>query len=198
MNLFFQIESIMPDLHGWCSPEKAQTLAAMVVAMRPMMVVEIGVWTGASFIPMALALKQTGSGIIMGIDPWQARASVEGQTNPSDARFWSNAAMHEHEFTRFMANLDKYGVQEVSRIARKRSNEVVPPSMEILHIDGNHGPQAVTDVQRYAPMVKQGGLCIMDDLGWSGGYVGEAVKALLKMGYRELYKLGTGAVYQRV
>jgi predicted O-methyltransferase YrrM len=199
MNLFAQIESILPDLKGWCPPEKAQALAAMVVAMRPEMVVEIGVWTGTSLIPMALALKQNKSGTIWGIDPWSTQASVEGQVNPADQKFWSDATMHEVEFNRFMGNLDKYDLHDVVRIARKRSNDVVPPEkIGLLHIDGNHGPQAIMDVRRFAPKVVFGGLVVMDDLGWGGGFVGEAADVLKNMGYKQLYYLGTGAVYQRI
>lgn len=199
MNLFAQIESILPDLKGWCPPEKAQALAAMVVTLRPEVVVELGVWTGASLIPMALAVKQNGVGSVLGIDPWSSQASIEGQVKAEDQQFWSNASMHEVEFNRFMGNLDKYGLHDVVRIARKRSNDVVPPEkIGLLHIDGNHGPQAVMDVNRFAPKVVFGGLVVMDDLNWSGGFVGEAADALKNMGYKHLYPLGTGAVYQRI
>ena len=41
----------------------------MVLALRPAVVVEIGVWRGSSLLPMALALKELGRGQIVGVDP---------------------------------------------------------------------------------------------------------------------------------
>lgn len=75
-NLFEKIESDLA-IHkdGWCTLEKAYALAAAVIMLRPSLVVEVGIWAGRSFVPMALALKQIGKGQIIGIDPWKAEES---------------------------------------------------------------------------------------------------------------------------
>lgn len=197
MNLFSQIEAL-PMIGDWCPLDKAKTLAAMVLALRPAVVVEIGVWKGSSLIPMALAMKELGTGMVVGIDSWSAQASVQGQTDPQHADFWGRMAPHEIVFNEFMGRLDQYKLHDVVRVVRKTSNEVQPPDMDMLHVDGNHGEQAIQDVVRYAPKVRLGGIVVMDDLDWAGGTVMTAAQRLVQMGFKELYKLGTGAVYQRI
>jgi len=201
MNLFQRIEQILPTLGGWCPPEKAQMLAALVMATRPATVCELGVWTGASLIPMAMALKEIGSGMILGIDPWKADASVQGQIAQPDIDFWSRQGEHEQAYSQFMEKVNGLGLQDFVRVVRKTSNEVNPPDMDIIHVDANHGPQVLTDVIRFCPKVKQGGYCIMDDLGWTGGAVSGSISRLQAMGFRELYQIknerGWWAVYQR-
>ena len=76
--LFAQIESeLAVHKDGWCSIEKAYALASAIIALRPGVVVEIGIWAGRSLIPMALALKKVGAGKIIGIDPWRAEESAK-------------------------------------------------------------------------------------------------------------------------
>jgi hypothetical protein len=43
-----------------------------------------------------------------------------------------------------------------------------------------------------------GGVCVLDDINWSGGSVGKAAEWLIKNKFMELYKLGTGAVYVKL
>ena len=197
MNLFSQIE-VLPMIGDWCPLDKAKTLAAMVLALRPAVVVEIGVWRGSSLLPMALALKELGRGQIVGVDPYSAAASVQGQVNPADAQFWGQSAPHEAIFNEFMGRLDQYQLHDQVRLVRKTSNEVVPPDMDLFHCDGNHGEQATRDIQRYSAKVRQGGFVVLDDLDWAGGAVGVGAQWLVGNGFKELYKLGTGAVYQRL
>jgi hypothetical protein len=46
--------------------------------------------------------------------------------------------------------------------------------------------------------VRVGGLLFADDLNWTGGGVLRAVAKLKTMGFIELYRLDTGAMFQRV
>lgn len=195
--LFSQIEQVVPTMHGWCSVEKAHALASMILALRPEIVVEIGVWGGRSFIPMALALKEVGRGTAIGVDPWSSQASAIGQ-DAENEKWWGHIAPHEDVFQNFMKHVRELGLESCVHVIRQSSNDYTPPSkIGLLHIDGNHGPQAIHDVERYGPNVIRGGLCVMDDLNWSGGNVLRASAKLKELGFRELYPLGTGAVYQR-
>lgn len=198
-SIFQQIETIKsPPYHGWCSIAKGQTLAALVLALRPKVCVEIGVWGGMSLFPMALAIKELGTGIVWGIDPWAASASVVGQVHAADQDFWGKQAPHDLVYADFMKRLDEFGIQNCVRVIRSKSDDVEPPSeIGLLHIDGNHSDQAVKDVTRFAPNCPTGAICVMDDIGWSGGGVERAVAKLQSMGWRRLYSLEAGAVYQR-
>lgn len=200
MNLFERISHELNTnvRHGWCSVAKAHTLAAAVLALRPDVSLEIGIWGGRSFIPMAMAHKEIGKGIVIGVDPWSPTASVEGQVHEADRKHWSSAD-HEGVYRDFMGHIERLGLGGCVRILRSKSDDVPPQEgIGLYHSDGNHGPQAIKDVERFAPKVRSGGLAFLDDLGWSGNYVLESSKKLLSFGFSELYKMDTGAMYQRV
>jgi len=187
-NLFLDIADVVPRLNGWCSVNKAQHLAAMVCALQPVTAVEIGVFGGKSLIPMAMAMKRIGKGMIIGIDPWDSQASAEGQTE-EHRKWWGEVCNHELVYQAFMQAVHKTGTQNCVKIIRKRSDDVEPPpGVQLLHLDGNHGQQAYIDIRRFAPSVVVGGIVVLDDLGWSGGAVGQSEKHLLEHGFIMLSK----------
>lgn len=170
----------------------------MVVALQPQVTVEIGVFGGSSFIPLALAHQHIGFGLAIGIDPWSRDEAMRGET--AENSDWASKQDYEGIYQAFMGNLRVLGLQTVTRIIRNTSdNAPVPNVIDLLHIDGNHQTQAVSDVSRYATKVRMGGLCVMDDLNWVGGQVGRAAQILQQsLRFKKLYPLGTGAVFQRV
>lgn len=199
-SLLSEIERVLPDGGEWTSIEKAHTLASIIVALRPMIVVELGVWLGGSAIPMLLALKHIANGKphrMIAVDPWSASASIADQEGDNAA--WWGAVDHEAAYRKFRARLDLHELAHLCTIARVASERYEPPSeIGLLHIDANHGPQAIRDVERYAPRVPIGGILVMDDVNWAGGSVARACSRAVEIGFRELYPLGTGAVFQRV
>ncbi len=181
----------------WCPPAKVWGLASLVIALRPRTIVEIGVWTGGSLLPMAIAAKVVGGCTVHAIDAWDPAASAEEQI-PINAEWWSTAP-HDWAYDTFMGKLHQYGVEDVVRVQRARScDATLPPSIDLVHLDGNHGPQAYRDVGRLAPLVAKGGIFVLDDINWDGGHVRHAANVLGRMGFRQLYELGTGAVFQQV
>jgi len=200
VKLFQDIEAfIQPEVPGWASLEKAQALAAIILALRPQTVIEIGVFGGKSLIPMAMALKETGTGTIYGIDPWSAPAAVEGQVTTEDKAWWATLD-YEGLYQGFLKRVDDAGVRQYVSVQRMTSRQFAEKPMQniqVLHVDGNHGPDAISDVNTYAPMIEPGGICIMDDCAWAGGYVRNAVEDLENIGFKMLYTLDTGAVFQR-
>jgi len=207
--LFQQIHDSIAD-GDWCTTDKALTLASIVIATRPKVVVEIGVWTGASLIPMALAAKSLGSWIdcmtqrssrckVVAIDPWDPAASVEGQIEVN-AKWWGSAP-HEWALGELVQKLERYELKEIVEIVRMRSDVAPPPAnIGLLHVDGNHGDQAVADVMRFAPNVRGGGIVVLDDFNWDGGAVKRAGQTLEDIGFRALYEIDQKSfahVYQR-
>jgi hypothetical protein len=184
---------------AWPSLEKCQTLAAMVFALRPTTIVEIGVWTGDSLLPQLFALRELGGErIAWAIDPWSNDASVEGQEG-ANADWWGQVN-HQTAFETFMGRLRRHDVEKITHVVRAKSDEVDPMpigEIGILHVDGNHAAQAIRDVERFAPSVPIGGMLVMDDLGWEGGAVRRAYDHARELGFVELYPLGTGCVMQR-
>lgn len=186
-----------PQLHGWAELDKAITLASIVVAYKPKTIVEIGVWGGRSLIPMALACKAVGKGTVIGIDPWSPVVSAQGQVSEQDKQWWGDKN-HEMVYQHFASFVSKLGLEAWTSIRRMKSDDF-KESLEIglLHIDGNHGPQAIADTEHFCPMIPVNGICILDDLHWHGDSVLTSEKWLLEHGFIKLFPLGTGAVYFR-
>ena len=195
--LFAQIEKLVPTLPGWCEPPKASDLAATVLALRPNVVVEIGVFGGRSLIPMALACQLIGKGRVIGIDPWSATISAADYTG-ENAEWWSKVD-HDAVFANFTQAVDALQLREFVVIDRRKSDDVTPPTViDLLHIDGSHSEQAVRDAERYAVHVRKGGFVFTDDDNWEGGGPAAAVKRLMEIGFVPLYKCGSGTAFQRV
>ncbi len=196
MNIFEQIETTLPNMDGWCSVEKGKVLAMIVLAMKPSLCVEIGVWGGRSALPVALALKQNNSGKLVAIDAWSPKASVEGY-DEKNADWWREQN-HEIIYQKFLDLIHKNNVANFVSVARMKSDDYdLSKEIQYLHIDGQHTIQALTDVERYAVKVSKHGICVMDDILWDGGGVIKAVEKLKEFGFQELFKLGTGAVFQK-
>lgn len=193
--LLAAIERALPEGGAWCDLTKATTLASIVLGLRPEVVVEIGVWMGGSLVPMLLAMRHVGKGTAIAIDPWSPDASVEGQ-GAEDATWWGQTD-HEAAYRRFLARLEVHDLTALCQVVRLPSEQVLPPPCQLLHLDGNHGPQAVRDVERFAPLVDVGGILVLDDVAWTGGHVIHARERAEAHGFRALYELGTGVVMQR-
>lgn len=197
-SLFQQIETVFPSITGWCTIERAEELAAMILTLRPHHSVCVGVWGGRETIAMAMAHRETGVGKVFAVDPWAAVASIQGQ-DQANAVWWGNQKMHDDIYGLFMAKVRECGLDDWVDIHRNRSDAVIiPESVGVAVIDGNHGPEAVKDVKRYAPHIVVGGFLYLDDLKWQGGHVEKAEAQALEMGFKRLHSRDTGAFYQRI
>ncbi len=193
--LLAEIERVLPDGGSWCELSKASTLAALIVGLRPQTVVELGVWQGGSFVPMALALKRNGAGRAIAIDPWASAASVVDQ-NETNAQWWGSTD-HSAAYRKFIGRLEVLDLTRIVDVWRKTSDECDPPECQLLHIDGNHGPTAIRDVERFAARVTIGGILCLDDVDWSGGHVRAAWARAQEMGFADIGPIGTGMLMQR-
>jgi len=201
MTLFDEVRETLTRLEnwGWCPLDKAMTMAAAVLSLRPEVSCEIGVYAGRSFLPMAIAHRTLGHGMAIGIDPWKAEASVEGQIAKGDKDFWAVQNHHELAFNKLSDEINRLALRNVVKVYRKRSDDVEPPrNIGVLSVDGNHGPQVLRDIERYAPQVVPGGLIFMDDYNWSGKNVMVAVERLQAMGCKELYRVADWGVLQKL
>jgi predicted O-methyltransferase YrrM len=162
-----QAYSYMNQLIGWCSHQKAAVLIDLILDHKPQTVVEIGVWGGMSLIPMAYALKMNGSGRIFGIDPWDSADSLEGMVNQNNISYW-NTVNHESIFQGLNQKIAHFGLQNQISLIRSTSADTPPiPSIDILHVDGNHSDwSSYLDVTKWVPYVKPGGWIIFDDMTW--------------------------------
>lgn len=184
--VFDYISSNIPAMDGWATLEKANTLAALVFATRPKLVVELGTYAGRSAIPMMLAMQYLGHGHLIGIDPYDPEASANGENDANS--IWWKKLDHNAILEKLNAKVDTLGLRNVFTLIRKKSNDVEPPKdIDIFHCDGNHAQQALIDVQRFSPNVS--GYVILDDISWSSGGPTDAARWLESHGFKELYRV---------
>jgi predicted O-methyltransferase YrrM len=201
--LFSLISSITDTMDGWTSQAKASALAAIVLTMKPAVAIEIGVWAGKGILPIAFAMRENGGGIATGIDPYSAKASVDGEFG-ENAKWWSDQEMHDDIKKKFLTYVKKFGMETWINLIQKKSDDVTPPveGCDLLSIDGNHCEQAIRDVERFAPSVNRGGIVFMDDRHWQGGAVLRAEDILEDMGFGRLFDVtGNGddwSAFQRI
>jgi hypothetical protein len=198
--LLAQIESELnhPDhKDGWCSIEKANALASTIMAIRPNLIVELGIWSGRSLIPMALTLKRLNKGKIVGVDPFSSSDSASGLAEGKDKEWWASVD-HERIFNVFKKWVTDTQIEPYIEIHRCRSDEFKHDKLgliDILHCDGNHGePASIYDITYYAPKVRRGGFLFMDDIGWAT----KATALIPQYGFVEVYQLDTGKMFQRI
>lgn len=198
-NLLHLIHNTVPACGDWCTIEKAERLASLVMAYQPLNIVEIGVWMGGSLFPMALAAREYGGGYVTGIDPWDSSKSVQGQEGANHD--WWQKAPHDYAYKFAVGMVEQLSLTNVS-LCRMTSDEAIhrlhDKRIDLWHCDGNHSEQAYVDTVNYSPLIPVGGIAVMDDIGWQGGGVAKGVQHLLNNGFRKLYNLDTGAVFQRV
>jgi predicted O-methyltransferase YrrM len=197
VELFRRIESLVPSLPGWCDVAKASQLASVALALRPNVVVEIGVFGGRSLFPMALACEFMQHGKVYAIDPWSKTASAEGYDGPNK-EYWASLD-HDGIHAHFVGTMNVLELSRRVSVVRFKSDDVHPPeTIDLLHIDGQHTDQAVRDAERFGSKVTRGGFCFTDDDEWDGGGPAAACKRLMEMGFVPRYKCGTGTAFQRV
>lgn len=183
--------------HGWTTNQQAHAMAASILAIRPMISVEIGVYAGKGLVSMALAHKTAGRGKVIGIDPYSQDASASGQLNPADKDFWQGLD-HESIFNMATSNLERFGVKEFATIIRSKSCDApTPTNIGVLRIDGNHGEVVLSDVAQYCPNVVPGGFLFLDDENWTGGAVLRAAGTLRQQGWKEIYRVDQTIVFQK-
>ena len=162
-----RIKTVVPSLQGWCSIEKANALAEVVIEAEAKLIVEVGVFGGRSLVPLAMAAALTG-GVAYGIDPWRREANLEGVNDPANDAWWASVdieAIHRAANDAIWSN----GLSENCALIRARSETVCGlfQSIDVLHLDGNHSELAsCRDVANYLPRLRAGGVLIFDDVNW--------------------------------
>ncbi len=152
--------------------EKDWLMFDLVMGEKPDVCVEIGVETGVTIIPTAIALKELGHGIIYAIDPWDLKFCEEHWSlEDPNHDIWKGRDM-EIVYNEFVSLIKSYNLDAVCSILRESSTTAASkiPSIDILHIDGNHSAEGMTfDTLTYGPKVRIGGHIWIDDVGWTDG-----------------------------
>lgn len=166
-----QVISKSQELPGWCPVDKSEMLVALILSMKPQIVVETGIFGGRSLIPMAATCKYLNTGIVWGIDPWDVEASLEGEHKPEDFAWWGKLN-HEGIYDEFVLGTLKFKLGKYCRWLRMKSEQAArlfdDRTVDIFHCDGNHSELAsCKDVEMWLPKMKPGGYWCHDDLDWA-------------------------------
>ena len=160
-----------PSFPGWCPEEKAKHIMNLLLANPSDVCVEIGVYGGSSFFPMASVLAFKKNGIAYAVDPWVNAACVEGYEETSNHnKYWGSVDL-EKTMNTFIKGMHKNGLDAHYCIMRMSSAQAYryfeDGSIDYIHIDGNHSEQsAIFDVRHWLPKVKKGGIICFDDAWW--------------------------------
>jgi predicted O-methyltransferase YrrM len=167
----------LPKIHGWCTLEKATSFVDLILENKPELCIEIGIFGGSSYIPQALALRENGKGLIIGIDPWTTDAALEEMIHEDHKNWWGNLRIEEI-YEHAKQNIKDFSVEKYCTLIRAKAEDVVNQfeneSVDLLHIDGNHSEAlSYKDATLYLPKVKVGGHIMFDDIWWTeeGNYV---------------------------
>lgn len=163
---------ITPSFDGWCSLEKALHIAEWCSQRDSNIYLELGIFAGKSLIPAGLGFADKGSGVAWGVDPWSVDAALEGHNSEENNDWWKNKVPLEDIHRQFVKRvLDENLTQYIHWIRDKSQNcydFFRQKQIDVLHIDSNHATEVcLVEAQNYVPIVRQGGIIILDDADWS-------------------------------
>ena len=167
-----KVAEVVPSLYGWCTKEKALEFVDLVLAVKPDVCVDIGVFGGSSLFPVAAALQFLDHGIVVGIDPWNKEEVVKHLDPVKDQVHisWWSKLNYEQIYGAYLNMLSQYQLEDYVITLRTTSElaSYTIGDIDILYIDGNHSEQISNqDVRLYLPKVRTGGYIWLNDALWS-------------------------------
>jgi predicted O-methyltransferase YrrM len=165
------------DAGGRCSSLKGNVIKKYVTQLNANLCVEIGTFKGSSLMYFIESLMEN-NGKVIGIDPYSLDSFKNDIPNKSSKELIYGVLFTEQnvldkiyiELCNIIKNnnLNKY-VDLVRDKSENFYSNIEKESIDILHIDGNHDEKNVSnDIRLYLPLVKHGGVIIMDDTDWVG------------------------------
>ena len=155
------------DTQGWGSTHNF--LVQSFEELKPKLIVEIGVWKGASTIAMASRLRDLGlEGTVLAVDTWLG--AWDHWINDE----WFEHLGWDHGYPsinrKFMANVVSAGLQDkvvplpLDSLNSAQVLNHLQISVDMLHLDGAHDFESVAaDLRVWWPLLRPGGLLIGDD-----------------------------------
>lgn len=125
--------------NSWCSCEKANLMMDLIVLTQPDVCVEIGVFDGGSFLPVAALLKFLNQGKIYAIDAWSNEAAIENMRINNPHRDWWSKVDLEGVYRSFRALLRRWKLDPYCHVIRFSSEAAVEliDEIDFLHLDGD-------------------------------------------------------------
>jgi hypothetical protein len=162
------------DLQGWGSQHPY--LSEALELLRPSVIVEVGVWKGASTIFMAEAAKRLGlSSVIIAVDTWLG--SSEHWLRPQHFAHLPFFGGYPALYYKFLSNVAREGLCDyvlpipVASIGAAEILSRLEVTADVIHLDAAHDYDSVIgDLRAWWPVLAPGGLLIGDDYRLSGDW----------------------------
>jgi len=182
------IKNVVPELHGWCTVEKAIQLYNLVLEHTNPLCVELGVFAGRSFLPLSLGATYKGGNAI-GIDAWSKEACEQGINDIANTEWW-NKIDYDFFYDYTKKVLHDAILSNTTKLIRSKSVDAVSQfeskSISVLHQDSNHSELvSVEEVNLWYDKVKIGGHWVFDDTDWSTTQTAQIL--LLEKGYELMF-----------
>ncbi|MGH2652413.1 MAG: class I SAM-dependent methyltransferase, partial [Actinomycetota bacterium] len=155
-----------PARHQYFLPV-LRVLAASLA--RPLEILEVGSWAGASAVTWAKALQEAGrGGTVMCVDTWSPYFDLTRETGRNYAEM-DEAGRTGDAFRLFVHNIRSSGVEGMIRHRIGDSREVLgtfqPGSSDLVYLDGSHVFEVVqSDIGHARRLLRPGGILCGDDL----------------------------------
>ncbi len=154
------------DLQGWNSQHAY--LNDTIAALRPSVIVEVGVWKGGSTVFMANAVKELGlASVVIAVDTWLGSSEHWLTADFTQMSFINGYPALYHKF---LSNVIRAGVADYVLpipINSLNAAEIVKSlgvAPEMIHLDGGHDYESVmADLRVWWPVLAQRGVLIGDD-----------------------------------
>jgi predicted O-methyltransferase YrrM len=163
------------DLQGWNSQHPYLGQAIERLSLR--IIVEVGVWKGASTIFMASAAKARGiDSVVIAVDTWLGSAYLWRYGALDQLKMWHGTPMI---YETFLANITSLAVADYVvplRLDSLNAATVVADlkiTADAIHIDAGHDYLSVRgDLHAWWPTLRAGGVLIGDDYFTDGTWPG--------------------------
>jgi len=164
------------DLQGWNSNHPF--LTETIVRDRPQIIVELGVWKGASTVGMAKQLQASEiDGAIIAVDTWLG--STEHWVNDTWFDDLSTMFGYPQIYYKFMENVIHSGVEgfivplPIDSMNACNLLTLKEISVDMIHLDASHHYEAVLlDLQMWWSRLRSGGILVGDDYYPEGHWPG--------------------------
>lgn len=162
------------DLQGWNSRHSA--LGLLVKEVKPKVIVDVGVWKGASVAHFCKCLEENEvDGFVIAVDTFLGSPEHWNRSRPDGI----HASLHmEHGwpglYWQSLSNMAHLGLQNrVLPMPQTSENAAVimrklKLGIDLVHIDAAHEYEPVlADARRYWPLINPGGALVGDDYSWA-------------------------------